>query len=151
MPDERETILEFVKTQLGSTPGTKFASRDYSLVLTGQITEFPSLFILDMGDNQVQEESTQKANRRTMRIGIGGSIKGTTSAQAPIELAAFLRAAKKQLYNSMGLPAIKPYVSWFTEVGLSPLVYLDTSSNTVYQEIQLEIMYIENITNLKTE
>lgn len=149
MPDERELILEHVKTTLASTTGTKFASRDYSLVLTGQITEFPSLFILDMGDNQVEEEPAVGANRRTMRIGIGGSVKGTTTAQAPIELAAFLRAAKKQLY--LHLPDLREHIRWFTEVGLSPLVYIDAGSAIVYQEIQMEIMYVENLTNLKTE
>lgn len=145
---EREDILEHLVDIFGDVEGVALVSRDYGLVITGQIVEHPAVFVVDLGDKVDDPENSGRSNRKTLTVAIVSVIEGSTRELAPNEMAQFQRAVKKQLYGHI-------YdcedVARFYEIGMSHLSFSKVNPKEVHQGIQIEIEFIESITALLSD
>lgn len=146
MPDERETMLEGLKDDLASASGAAFAGRNPTLVLTGQIPEYPALFVIDAGDIQIEEDGTAQGQKRVAKVAIGCATESTSAANVPGDLSAFVRAVRKRLWQTW-----KTHANGMFETGLSPVHFIDNGPNRAYREIQIELWFIESLTDLINE
>jgi hypothetical protein len=142
---ERETILQHLVTILGDVDDAVFVSRDYGLVITGQLEEHPAIFVVDLGDKVDEPEAMVRANQRTLTVGIVSVFEGTTREGAPGEIATFQRAVKKELYGQIYECSD---VARFLETGMSHLSFSKVNPKEVHQGIQCEIQYVESITGI---
>jgi len=140
----RETIFQGLETIMGDVEGQALVTRDLGILLSGQITEHPAIFIVDLGD-EVDDTDNYEDNRRTLRFAMVAVIEGSTRAAAPNEMAQFIWQIRKQLYEQI-LDCSE--VDRFAETGMSHLSFSEVNSKEVHQGIQGEIKYIENITNI---
>jgi len=142
---ERETILQHLVTILEYVTDAAFVSRDYGLVIAGQIQEHPAIFVVDMGDTVDDPENTRMSNQRTLTVGIVSVVEGTTREDAAEEMATFQREVKKALY---GYIHECEDVSRFVETGMSHLSFSKVNHKEVFQGIQCEIQFVESITDI---
>lgn len=145
---ERETILEHLKTVCEYVPDAQLVSRDYGLVITGQISESNAIFIVDLGDKLDDVESSGRDNENTMTVGIVFVYEGSSREDAPMELAWFEREGLRELFTHVFECA---EVSTFKKTGMSHLNWSKVNPNQVHQGIQFEIQYIESIKDLLDE
>lgn len=147
MADERETIIAHIKTILDGAGGAKFISRNFQIVLTGQIDEMPATFVLDLGD-EGEHEVNGRAVHKELLIGLFGVLKGSSGEGTAPEMAAYLRANKKVFYEQI---LECEYVLDVEDEGTSPLTFHSDLDNVVRQSIQFRIKFIESVVDLVNE
>jgi hypothetical protein len=149
MADEREAILSEWETALSDVSDCKVASRDFGLVLAVQLDEFPAAFVLDLGDTVDEPEILQRNNLTTMQIGVVTVLRGSTAATTASEHSAFQRKILRAIYEAV---ASSDDVTGFARTGRSQLAF-DTrfGPNVVYQGMQFDVQFIEDIVELLNE
>lgn len=145
---EREDILNDMVTRLHEIPGVRLVTRNFRKA--GTLNEFPSVFVVDLGDS-VDEFSSRNAvnNKKRMRVGIVSIIQGSTEESAPQEMSAFQGQVQKQIYQynqTIGTT----YKGSIHETNTSALVFPPIGNKVVAQAIEFEIMFVEDIRRLFT-
>lgn len=145
---ERESILNDIVIRLQDIDAVKLVTRNFRK--TASLAEFPSIFIVDLGDT-VDESSSRNSvnNKRRFKIGIVSIIQGSSEESAPQEIASFQSQVKKKIYQN-NMTVGTTYRGSIHETDTSVLTFPPIGNNTVAQAIEFEILYAEDIRRLFT-
>lgn len=146
---EKDHILGYLETQLATIEGVQFVSRNAWKDVTGKAGECPAVFLMDLGDEPL-DESAMTGNpsiKKLMHVGILSIVKGTTEAAAPEELLEFQKLMKQAIYAN-GRKVGTTYKGTMFEVRTSPVYFHKSGNKIVFQRIDYQILYTEDINRL---
>ena len=148
--DERDGVFLHLMSIFTQVPGTAVVSEDHGVVIMDTADQFPTIVLLDMGDKVEEADFSFDGghNRRAATVGIAFIVKGTTTANARRDLAAFIRLTKRYLYDQI---LDSELITYFEEVGMSHVAIRPSDSRILHQIVQCEIGYIEDIHQLLQE
>lgn len=151
MADEREAIFDWLQTVIADVDDVAFVSRNARQLLIGQVSEFPGVFLLDLGDTEAEAETPQRGiNEWLLNVGIVLAYKGTsndsTEESAPGEAAALLRKIRKQVYDTISDGNVGQVVDSFRDKGKSHLSFPPLGPKTAVQATLCEFRYLEDKT-----
>jgi hypothetical protein len=110
----------------------------------------PAIFVRDRGDEVIEDSGRPTPNmKRDWTISLVTILAGTTEETAPSELANFQKLVKAAVYQDakrlIGTDGTRAKI---VEDQCSGIVFPDMGNNTVAQEIEYHVIYVEDVAKL---
>jgi hypothetical protein len=143
---EREDIINSIQKNLWDVDGVALVERN--LRQLANPSEFPAIFIIDLGDEvEVPTSRPIPEYKRIWEIMIVSILQGTSEETAINELATFQTGVKAAMYRTSKTVG-RQYKGFITEGDIEPIAFLNIGNNVVAQGLHFEIHYVSSLANL---